>query len=323
MAKPDYIYAVARIRAKELLCFGSPAMEQLMACKTYEECLRMLNEKGWGNGSAGQTPESLLDGERNKTWEQLRELVEDMSVFDVFLYANDYHNLKAAIKENYAPSHGADIYSSNGTIDPAVFRQAADEHDFSVLPAGMRDAAEEAMSVLRETGDGQLCDIIIDKAALNAILQVGKASGDPLLAFYAEHTVATANIKTAVRCQKTGKSLDFIQRALAECDTLDVSLLAQTAVESFEAMIEYLGRTCYSGAAEALTQSASAFERWCDNRLIEKIRPQKYETSTIGPLAAWLLARENEIKTVRILLSGKRNGLSDDAIRERLREMYV
>lgn len=323
MAKPDYIYAVARIRAKELLCFGSPAMEQLMACKTYEECLRMLNEKGWGNGSAGQTPESLLDGERNKTWEQLRELVEDMSVFDVFLYANDYHNLKAAIKENYAPSHGADIYSSNGTIDPAVFRQAADEHDFSVLPAGMRDAAEEAMSVLRETGDGQLCDIIIDKAALNAILQAGKASGDPLLAFYAEHTVATANIKTAVRCQKTGKSSDFIQRALAECDTLDVSLLAQTAVESFEAMIEYLGRTCYSGAAEALTQSASAFERWCDNRLIEKIRPQKYETSTIGPLAAWLLARENEIKTVRILLSGKRNGLSDDAIRERLREMYV
>ncbi len=323
MAKPDYIYAVARIRAKELLCFGSPAMEQLMACKTYEECLRMLNEKGWGNGSAGQTPESLLDVERNKTWEQLRELVEDMSVFDVFLYANDYHNLKAAIKENYAPSHGADIYSSNGTIDPAVFRQAADEHDFSVLPAGMRDAAEEAMSVLRETGDGQLCDIIIDKAALNAILQAGKASGDPLLAFYAEHTVATANIKTAVRCQKTGKSLAFIQRALAECDTLDVSLLAQTAVESFEAMIEYLGRTCYSGAAEALTQSASAFERWCDNRLIEKIRPQKYETSTIGPLAAWLLARENEIKTVRILLSGKRNGLSDDAIRERLREMYV
>ena len=323
MAKPDYIYAVARIRAKELLCFGSPAMEQLMACKTYEECLRMLNEKGWGNGSAGQTPESLLDGERNKTWEQLRELVEDMSGFDVFLYANDYHNLKAAIKENYAPSHGADIYSSNGTIDPAVFRQAADEHDFSVLPAGMRDAAEEAMSVLRETGDGQLCDIIIDKAALNAILQAGKASGDPLLAFYAEHTVATANIKTAVRCQKTGKSLAFIQRALAECDTLDVSLLAQTAAESFEAMIEYLGRTCYSGAAEALTQSASAFERWCDNRLIEKIRPQKYETSTIGPLAAWLLARENEIKTVRILLSGKRNGLSDDAIRERLREMYV
>ena len=108
-----------------------------------------------------------------------------------------------------------------------------------------------------------------------------------------------------------------------ECDTLDITQLAQAAVESFEAITGYLIHTCYGGAAEALCQSASAFERWCDNRLIEKIRPQKYETSTIDPIAAWLLARENEIKTVRILLSGKRNGLSDDAIRERLREMYV
>ena len=113
MAKPDYIYAVARIRSKELLCFSPATLEQLMACKTYHECLRMLNEKGWGNGSANQTPESLLEAERRKTWDQLRELVEDMSVFDVFLYANDYHNLKAAIKESYAPSHGADIYNPN------------------------------------------------------------------------------------------------------------------------------------------------------------------------------------------------------------------
>ena len=219
--------------------------------------------------------------------------------------------------------HGADIYSSNGTIDPAVFRQAADEHDFSVLPAGMRDAAEEAMSVLRETGDGQLCDIIIDKAALNAILQAGKASGDPLLAFYAEHTVATANIKTAVRCQKTGKSLDFIRRALAECDTLDVSLLTQASVESFDAIIAYLNTTEYSGAAEALTQSASAFERWCDNRIIRTIAPQKYNSFSVGPLFAYLLARENEIKTVRIILTGKLNEMSEASIRERVRDMYV
>ena len=36
-----------------------------------------------------------------------------------------------------------------------------------------------------------------------------------------------------------------------------------------------------------------------------------------------VLARENEIKTVRIILSGKQNGFPDSAIRERVREMYV
>ena len=44
---------------------------------------------------------------------------------------------------------------------------------------------------------------------------------------------------------------------------------------------------------------------------------------TVGPLFAYVLARQNEISTVRIILSGKLNELDDGMIRERLREMYV
>lgn len=323
MAKPDYIYAVARIRAKELHCFGSSMLEQLMACKTYEECLRFLSEKNWGDGTTEQSLEALLAFERQKTWAEIRELVSDLEVFDVFLLTNDYHNLKAAIKDSYDPGPGKQIYISDATIDPAVFIKAAAEHDFSSLPEAMRETAELALTALRETGDGQLCDILIDKAALDAVLAAAKQSGSPLLAFYAEHTVATANIKTAVRCAKTGKNLTFVQKALAACDTLNITELAHAAVQGEEAIFEYLKTTLYSAAADELARSASAFERWCDNRLIEAIQPQKHETEGIEPIAAWYLAKENEIKTVRIILSGKLNHLSDDFVRERLRDMYV
>jgi V/A-type H+-transporting ATPase subunit C len=53
------------------------------------------------------------------------------------------------------------------------------------------------------------------------------------------------------------------------------------------------------------------------------MKPQKTNPFTIGPLAAYILARQNEIKCVRMVLSAKLNGLPDDMIRERLREMYV
>ena len=43
----------------------------------------------------------------------------------------------------------------------------------------------------------------------------------------------------------------------------------------------------------------------------------------MGPVIAWSIAREMEIKTVRIILTGKANGLTDEAIRERMRETYV
>ena len=72
-----------------------------------------------------------------------------------------------------------------------------------------------------------------------------------------------------------------------------------------------------------MAESASAFERWCDNRIIETISPQKYNAFTIGPIIAYVIARQNEIKTVRIILSGKQNDLPEESIRERVREMYV
>ena len=93
----QYLYAVARIRCKELTLLNSSVMESLLAAGSHAECLRLLSDHGWSNDGT-ITPEMLLSAERDKTWEFIGELVKDMSVFDVFLYANDYHNLKAAIK---------------------------------------------------------------------------------------------------------------------------------------------------------------------------------------------------------------------------------
>ena len=99
--------------------------------------------------------------------------------------------------------------------------------------------------------------------------------------------------------------------------------LAQAAAQGEEELTAYLAGTPYAETAKALEESFSTFERRCDNLLIEEIRPQKYNPFTISPLAAYVLARENEVKCVRVILSGKRNGLSEQSIREKVRETYV
>ena len=179
-----------------------------------------------------------------------------------------------------------------------------ENREFSRLPSHMGNVAQEALETLLHTRDGQLCDIMIDKAALEAIRKAGKESGEPIIENYADTMVAIADIKIAVRSRKTGKSADFMRSAMAECDGVNVG-------------------TAYAKGAQALRESASAFERWCDNRMIEMLKPQKYEAFSVGPLLGYLIARETEIKTVRIILTGKQNGFSDEAIRERIREMYV
>ena len=54
----SYTYAVARIRANELALFNDQAIEQLLAAKSYEECIRLLQDKGWGGMEANPTAES-------------------------------------------------------------------------------------------------------------------------------------------------------------------------------------------------------------------------------------------------------------------------
>ncbi len=85
--------------------------------------------------------------------------------------------------------------------------------------------AAEALEKLLHTRDGQLCDIMIDKAALEAIYEAGKIVGEKIIANYADTMVAIADIRIAVRSRKTGKSAEFMRSAMAECGGVNVEQL--------------------------------------------------------------------------------------------------
>lgn len=319
----EYTYAVARIRALEASLLTDSVIDQLVNCQSEEQCLELLSEKGWGDSETGLDAAAMLKKEEEKTWEVIRDVAPDLSVFDVLSYSKVYHNLKAAIKEVCTEGRHENIFYDDCSIPGEAMLEIVRNKEFGRLPGNAANAGQEAYEALLHTRDGQLCDVIIDRAALDAIYQAGRNAKDEIIRNYAESTVAIADIKIAVRCQKTGKSLDFMKRAMAECESVNVELLSKAALAGPEAIRDYLAGTTYAEGAQALEESPSAFERWCDNRMMETIRPQKYNSFSAGPLVAYLLARENEIKTVRIILTGKQNAFPDEAIRERVREMYV
>lgn len=319
----EYTYAVARIRALESSLFSGTEIERLLACSDEEQCLQLLSEKGWGDATGSMDASAMLKREEEKTWEVIRDVAPDLSVFDVLSYSKLYHNLKAAIKEVCTEVENKNIFYDDCSIPGPEMLQIVRNKEFHRLPGNMGETAAEAYDTLLHTRDGQLCDIIVDRAALDAIYEAGQTAEDEIIKNYAESTVAIADIKIAVRSQKTGKSLEFMKRAMAPCNSINVDQLSKAAVSGLDAVRDYLVGTSYAEGAAALEESPSAFERWCDNRMMETIRPQKYNSFSAGPLVAYVLARENEIKTVRIILTGKQNEFPDEAIRERIREMYV
>ncbi len=319
----EYIYAVARVRSREVSLLGKTDLERLMACPDEKECLRVLRDKGWGRGEGSGSPEELLAAEEEKTWEFLWELTKDTAPFAPLLLPIDGNNLKAAIKCAVTETEPKGVFLPGGQWEPEDLLRMAREREFSSLSPALAQAAEKASQALLQTGDSQLCDILIDRACLEEILRLGKECGISVLEQFGEWTVATANIQTAARACKAGKNREFLDLALAPCESLDTKALAEAAGRGMEKLLEYLNSTPYSQGIDPLRKSASAFEKWRDDQAMELLQGEKGEYFSAGPLFAYAVARRREIDTVRIILSGKRNGLDDGKLRERLRETYV
>lgn len=321
--KKDYTYAVTRVRSLEMSLLNQAAVEQLISCESLQTAMRLLTDRGWG-AEPDETPEKLLGTEEKKAWEAVSELSGEREAFRIFAIADDYQNLKAAIKLAYTRQQmePGRVFLSFGMLDIQALTEAAKTRDYSALPEFMALAACDAQEVLLQTGDGQLCDVILDRAALEEIDRAGKSAEDEVMRAYASLAVFKGTVKIAVRCGESKKSRDFLERALPESGVLDRAELIRAAGGGKKGVAEYLAGTRYDGAAAELLKSTAAFERWCDSRLIEEIRPQKYNPFSIGPLAAYLIARKNELGCVRLILSAKQNGLPESAVRERVREMY-
>ena len=74
---------------------------------------------------------------------------------------------------------------------------------------------------------------------------------------------------------------------------------------------------------EALENSFGDFEKWCDNKKMEYLKLAKNKFFGFEPIMAFILGKESEIQAVRIILSGHKNNIPSEIIRERLRDQYV
>ena len=322
MNELDYAFAVARIRVKEKSLLTDADVQQMCGMKSEEEILAFLRDREWGvAGEDKGAAADLLAAEEEKNWALMKELHVDESVFSVLSFPQLYHNLKAAIKEVATTKEHPAAFYADAEIGREEMLRIIRDKAYVDLPEHMRPAAMKAYETMTQTLDGQMADVIVDRACLTA-MQAAAEDADPVVKDYVNQTAIVSAIKVAVRGAATGKSLYFLKEALPSAPGLSADRLAQAASEGVDALTEFLVASGFGEAAEAIRTSPSAFERWCDNALIETLRPQKRNAFSVGPVIAYFLARENEIKTARIILTGKANDFPEEEIRERVRNMY-
>ena len=319
----SYAYASGNVRAHETGLLNVQDLEQLMATRDAGRLAAALRDKGYG--AEGAETDQLLRDESRKLWEYLRGITPDFSLYDAFLYRYDYHNLKVILKGVLRGRPYEEILMEPRTVDIPLMETAVKERKFSLLPAHMAAAGEQAYDLLAHTSDTQRSDAVLDKAAMRAMLDAAKRTKVPMMTELFDHLVFYADVKTAMRAARTGKGQEFLDLAVCGVPGTDTQELKRAAAAGLNDLVSLLEQKDWFGsrsAMEQFDQSPSAFEKWVDDRLMEIARRGKRVTMGPEPLIGYLMAKEAEIKAMHILVSGLRAGQTEDSIRERLRELY-
>jgi len=322
----DYLFLSASIRSRERELLTRSHVDRMLHAATVAESAQVLNELGYppfDPGSETGLNEAIAQV-RSTMFHELEQQMPDKGILDVFKLKYDYHNLKTIIK-----SRGGDVRHlllDAGRVRAeemdAKFRQTG-KWDF--LPPVPAAAAQEAARVLAETGDPQRSDFVLDRAYFSELLTMAKATGCEFLIAYVRTLIDAANLRSAVRTLRMHRAGTFLQQVLFEGGAVSVSRILAGVNDGVAELYRAtpLARAAELGQEAVSGGSLTAFEKACDNAVLARAAASR--SVPFGPEVpiGYVVARENDFTSARIILSGRLAGLDADTIRERLRDSYV
>lgn len=325
----DYLHIAARVRVLEGRMLTRDRVERMLDARTAGEAAKVLSECGYPELSA-LTPaaiERLLSEARAALYADLTRFIPDPGLVDVFRVKYDYHNAKVLLKAEALGLDPGGLFLDAGRYPPAVLREDLAKDDLRHESAVFQAAVREAREVLASTGDPQDADLLLDAAYYREMLEAAKASGSAFLLDYVRLSIDSANLRAAVRAARMGRDAAFLKRVLAPGGDLPAEALAEAAAGGGD----LAARCAHSPLAEAAAEGARAlsggsltqFERLCDNAVNARLAKAGRTPFGEAPVLAYLHAREAELTTIRVILTGKLAGLDAEVIRERLRDTYA
>lgn len=320
----DYLYASARIRALEASLVGDTKLSGLLALKTEQEVVSALVAEGLLPREGAPDTEAALLAPLREGIAAVKQSVPDEELTHIVTYPYDCHNIKATVKCAYRGIDETDLLIDAGSLPLSTLKKALSGGDLSLLPPHMSEAVPEAREAYAKTGDPREIDLILDRALFLDLAEV--ASGLP----FAERVIAAradlTNYMIALRLLRRTPSLSqaLFARAFLPAGTLDEAFFLEAMKEGEAALTACVAKTPYARVAEgAEGLSLSLLEKRADDFVIALVREAKYLPYGAEVPLAYLLALDASLKSIRVLLAGKRAGTDTEALRLRVRESYV
>ena len=326
MAQKSYAYACARVSALSKRLLDDTALKR-MAEGSMGDALRILIDDRYGSlPDAGEGDgEKMIERELIAMREEVRSLSPEPAIMDLFLLQSDVMNLKTLIKARLLDQKDI-AWQAGGLYDRDLLEKAVADQDYSFLPEDMADELNALEKRLAVSVEPQMISIALDRAYLRHALKA--TAKNKAFSHYFKAKADFDNVLTFLRVRAMGGGRGMLKDVLL----VEGGIPFKAFFEGYDFSLEGFGKivessVCKRPLAAALdkmygTGSIGEVEKARDDYLMSLISAHKHDAMSLYPVVGYIIAKEREAQNVRLILTVKRNGLSENVIAERLVKLY-
>ncbi len=315
MKDTEYAFAVSAARVRETKLLSRSQIDSLVGAHDEAAALRMLEDFGYTGITSD--PEATLSARISGVTDFVTEVAPGDGVLSFLLIKNDFHNVKAYMKCAVTGTEPEGYLLTPVMIDVSLIAEAAQNKTWNVLPGFAAKPAEKAWDVLMETMNGQYAEMILDRAALETSVKLAEAEKDAFCIKLAKLYLKTAAFRIAVRCAAAHKGRELLELALPADDSYPRERLLSAALAGVEDVVALASENGFEVPEPAGVDSFEEAARRAEDAL-------RASASLVNlgaaPLIVYYLRCDGEVSKIRKILSCKRCGLDESAIRERIGE---
>jgi V/A-type H+-transporting ATPase subunit C len=314
---------VGRISVRRRDRLDAAKLDRLLAVETPQEAVRALQEIGWAAAEQSADYEQAAGEHMRRACAFVREVSPQSRVTDCFLLRHDVQNLKLLLKARCL-GQDADFLSTCGTLPVDVLRHAVAEAGYTRLPEGLREPLADLERRLAVREDPLDIDVTLDKALYALAFDALRGAGSRVALAYFAARVDLVNALMLLRVRAMGRGAAFLAAMLISGGNIPEAALLERfdRPEELPRLLSPYGPRVAAVAKAAVQGALPGLEKAMDDYLLSLFAPYRARADAIEALVGYLLVQEREASAVRLILAGKLNGFTGEAIRERLRDLY-
>ena len=321
-----YIWATAQVRVLETWMLTRSVLLNMADAPDFAAAVELLS--GTEYAMTGQSQilaqtEKMLLERRAAVRELFVDLMLDDELVEILRAREDFANMRLAVRRVVTERPTGLDYSDGGSVRAEEFEGIFEEEDYERFPEYLREAVGEAVLGYYQNKDIRRIDYGIDKVFSAYKLKTAARLCSVFLLSLFRTQIDLTNIRTMLRlkmAERDEKDL-FIAGGFVEIERFVHGLDA-----GYEALADLFYVTPYHGVVEGgvgyLSEEGSFLhlEKYCEDHLMGFLKTTRTITAGPQPVIAYLMMKENEIRTVRMVLTCKKNSMAAKFILDRLGE---